>query len=352
MRVAGVLSAAQNHLRACEFSLAAEVAAEALGVLPPGAPAAARRTLLNIHGVALHLLDDGANAHESLAGALQVALRAASSGDGGHDSYADVGGTLGDLAANHIRNGELDAADAALKRGTYMLKRAYRPSPTASACLLNVRGCLHEARGELASALNAHQEAHSLLLSVPGEPPPPHAGWLQACRHGSAWAMIQLGDAAAAEMLCASDARADRLAPLDARERALAQSRYAIASLQRLYDDERVARGDGDGGGRDAPSRAAPTAEARRAEAMRELHIAAEALHTCLGDAHAEVHAAWHNLAVARAAIDATAADAEDTPSWQRHWQPALGAGLWLSETPAWQPTSATRTSPLERPDR
>ena len=193
-----------------------------------------------------------------------------------------------------------------------MLKRAYRPSIVARACLQNVRGCLLEAQGDDDAALDAHQEAHSLLCTVntTGDDPR-RAGWLQCTRHGSAWVMLRTGGAAAAEALAIADLCDERLQLLDAREQAFARSRHAIAALQRLSDDKAY-----DGG--------------LVASATLELHGVADALSICLGASHPETKGARSNLAVARAL---SVAAANDSPRlrWRQPWQPALGAALWRS---------------------
>ena len=87
--------------------------------------------------------------------------------------------------------------EQALKRANFMLKRAYRPSTLARACLLNVHGNLLAARGDDSAALDMHTEAHTLLCAAaqPAHASERHAGWLAACRHGSTWAMVRAGDA-------------------------------------------------------------------------------------------------------------------------------------------------------------
>ena len=326
MRAAAkALAACESHLRTGHLSLAASAADGGMKSLPNTAPSSLRRTLLNAQGVALHLLGESETAHECLSAALVVATHAAAAGEGGHDSYEDIGGTLGDLAANHIKMGQHDEAEAALKRGIFMLKRAYRPSSTVRACLLNVRGCLHEAQGDDVAALAAHEEAHSLLLATDAaHAHERHAGWLQACRHGSAWTMLRTGSAAGAVTLSAADTSDERLAPLDARERAFARSRHAIAILQRMLEAEQP-----------NIKLSEPRRIAAATLAAVDLNYAADELASCLGDGHAETVAARANHQAARRAIS------EGTsPTWTQHWQPALGAGLKPSPQIMWEPAS------------
>jgi hypothetical protein len=240
------------------------------------------------------------------------------------------------LAANHVAMGELELADAALRRGAYMLKRAYRPSGSAAACLLNVHGTLHEAHGDTSAALAAHTEAHAKLCAAEAarDAPDRFGGWLQACRHGSVWAMVRSGSAAAAETLAAADLSAERLDGLDVRERAFARGRHAVATLQRTHDE---AVGTAGTRTADAASR-----EGQRTEALQTLIGVAETLAATLGESHRETRAAWANVDVAHAAAATTRASTGVLClAWQQHWQPALGVGL-AAGLRALQPSSAT----------
>ena len=314
------LVTAISHLRSCRFSQAASIAEEALA---DSSAAPLRISLLNCRGVALHLLGKPGEANDYLATAVNEALSAASSGIGGDDSYLDIGGALGDLAANYLNLNELDEADKALKRGEYMLKRAYRPSPSAHACLLSVRGCLHDARGDVEAAFGAHQEAYAMLLRGGGasdEADDP--SWLQACRHGSWWALLRSGESslAAAEALALADLDEERLAPLNARDRAFARSRHAIAAVQRL---------------RDTYGETHSETHSMNEIPEHRLHVGVlesvvHALSECLGEDHYETDIAKANHLSAKHGLDARSG--ESNGAWTQHWLLAVGGGLRIGK--------------------
>jgi hypothetical protein len=97
MRTSSALASFAAHMRGCRLVQACSSAEEGVRALPAAAPAALRCTLLNAHGLVLHLLDDTATAHTQLSAAVQVATSAAAAGEGGHDSYLDIGGALSDV---------------------------------------------------------------------------------------------------------------------------------------------------------------------------------------------------------------------------------------------------------------
>lgn len=319
-----LLGTAERRLRGMRFGEAASCADDGLKLLlhehRHRATLGLRVTFHNLRGIALHLMGETAQAHAALSTAIDEATHAAVAGQGGDDAYMDVGGALNDLAANYIVSGDLEAADAALKRATYMLKRAYRPSAVARACVLNMRGCLLERHGDYAAALESHEEAHALLCAahVADGQHAQHAGWVQAARHGSVWAMLRLGHAPAAATLSAADLSEERMEPLDLRERAFARGRHAVAVLQQQQHDG---------------SSAVPTEshddQARAADqALRELQGVAESLAVCLGPAHPETQRAESNLLLAHAATRRNTSASPEPLPWQQPWQPALGVGL------------------------
>ena len=271
--------------------------------------------------------------------------------------------------------GEHELAAQSLKRASFMLRRAHRPSPAGRACLLNVHGLLHEARGQYAEAIDAHQESHRLLLSVTDAggvsgggaagstaaagpaaasrwprgaevTGPRSAGWLHAARTGSAWAMLRSGGRglAAADAIAHADLAADRLHTLDLRERAYARSLAAVTTLQRLSEASATTAVDGI---RSSAIDSVGTGDGEHAGGVRrrhdEMHRAISmlretegALTTLLGPEHVEVHGARQNLRVAHEALavapsgapgDGACGDALPL-AWHRHWQPAIGAAL------------------------
>ena len=321
---------AEAALATSQLRVAAAAASDGLSALPASsAPPTLQLALLNAQGIALHHLGDADTAQQSLEHALDVALHVARMG-AADDNYLGVGGCLIDLAANHLRRGDQVSAETALKRSGYMLSRAYRPSAAASGCLLVVQGLLHEARDEHQAAFDAQQKAHSTLLSshqlAASGPHGPHiAGWLQAARAGSIWALLSLGKPRAAETLAAADLQRIDGAADDGewapREREYARSLAAIATLE-LVDEE----GSG------------VTASARRREAIRQLHGCTTALDALLGDDHEEVVRARGNVEVAaRHAAERHAGQGAVAPrqEYQRHWQPSLGCGLAAAAPPA-----------------
>ena len=308
MRAAArALASAEAYLRACKLQAAAAAAEAGLRALPSNAPPSCHRLLLNAQGLALHLQGDNEAANDALQGALHAAKVAATAGDG-DDSYVDIGGVLSDLAAKHAALGDLDAADAALKRGAYMLSRAYRPSAAAKACLLNVRGCLFSVRGDDAAALSAHEEAFALLCATPSAPSPPRPSphssgatsddtipvhddllpsWEAACRAGVAWAMLRTGGTAGAEAIATSAMRTHG-SRMDAREEVYGRGLAAVAVLQRLQDGGSSGREgaiDGVRGGTAPGGRRRPDDECQRAVAA--LEGVASSLEGMLGGEHA-----------------------------------------------------------------
>ena len=310
MRKAGqCLARATRSYRLCDWHASVESAEEGLSqALPAAASLDVKRLLLNTQGLSLHLLGETEAAHERLTEALKMATAAAAGG--GHDAYVDIAGALGDVAANHIARQELSEAEAALKRGLFMLQRAYRPSSVARAVLLQVRGLMYEAQGEYTAAFDSHQDAHATLVATPPAPPLDDRApsWLQACRSGSTWALLQQGSSAAADALAAADVSgASRLTPLDPREKAFARSLAAITSLSAAATQ-------------DGPSGSALAAQMQGAATLRSV---VDELTACLGAEHQETCKARENAAMASGG----AAD-EMMMKWRRHWQPALGCGL------------------------
>ena len=135
-KAAELATSANRQLASLQLTAAAESAEMGLRALQPSAGSTARqmeRALLNVQGVALHLQGDYDSAHEQLEACIKLDAIPA-------DSYADLAGALSDSAANHIARGSVDEAEAALKRGAFMLRRSYRPSAAASAVLLRDGG--------------------------------------------------------------------------------------------------------------------------------------------------------------------------------------------------------------------
>ena len=340
---------ASTALAASRAEAAAAAASDGLAALPPSPAPTLQLGLLNAQGVALHLLGDVQAAHESLGRALVVALTVARDG-AGDDDYSGIAGCLIDLAANHLLAGDEGAAEKALKRSQFMLTRAYRPSETVHACLLNVQGLLHEARDEPKAALDAHQRAHHTLLEQRGAADAHIDGWVRAARAGSIWGLLRLERSQAAETLATADlARiADDRDGLGwpVREREYTRSLAAMATLMRidsLTNGQNGAREAGEG----------VPAAASRTMSVHRLHGVADALHA-LGVSHPEVLRARRNARVADTYASAPTSDGaagERSPSllgllqWQRHWQPALGSGFAARALPpTWPP-------PAENPD-
>ena len=314
---------AEAALAAAQHRAAVTAAADGLSALPTTTPTL-HLALLNAHGIALHHLGDLDGAHQSLTHALDVAQHIARRG-ASDDNYLGIGGCLIDLAANHLRRGEVDAADRALKRGKYMLARAYRPTQAATACLMVLRGMVHEARDEHKAALDAQQSACELLLkhghSGMAESAAPHAvSWLQAARSGSIWGLIALGKPRAAETLATADLQridADNSSMREQRE--FARSIAAIAALERLQHST------------ESSATATRTAQGRCVEILHEVAHALAIL--CGEQAHPEVVRAQANAEMA--ALHAAQSDSMGQGpmgtldlQWQRHWQPSLGCGL------------------------
>ena len=324
---------ASTALAASRAEAAAAAASDGLAALPPSPAPTLQLGLLNAQGVALHLLGDVQAAHESLGRALDVALTVARDG-AGDDDYSGIAGCLIDLAANHLLAGDEGAAEKALKRSQFMLTRAYRPSETVHACLLNVQGLLHEARDEPKAALDAHQRAHHTLLEQRGAADAHIDGWVRAARAGSIWGLLRLDRSQAAETLATADLA--RIADdrdgvcWPVREREYTRSLAAMATLMRIdspTNGSQGARAAGEG----------VPAAASRTMSVHRLHGVADALTHALGADHPEALRARRNARVADTFASAPTSDGgagERRPSllsllqWQRHWQPALGCGF------------------------
>ena len=318
------LKSADSLLSESSFRAAAIAADDGLAALPASPPQSLRLALLNVHGVALHLLGDLVGAHETLSDGLDVALASARSGTA-DDDYIGLGGVMTDLAANHVRRGDVHNAASLLKRSKYMLARAYRPSDLANACLHVCTGLMHEASGAYDAALDSQQSAHTLLCTPSLAQATDSfrlAGWTQAARAGSIWAMLRLERTKAAEVLALADLDPGRMQALGIQEQAFSQSLASIATLERMQEpSERACDG------------CVPSA-AHRVAATR-LHAVADALSGILGEEHEEVMVARLNSRRAQHALvgrpDGGAAEystAEQLEPWTRHWQPALGAGI------------------------
>ena len=324
VRAAQALSRAKTCLHQSRYAAAASAALEGLSHTCHSSHAATvRLQLLNARANAQQMGGLIVEAHDTLEEALDLALTTARSG-AADDDYIGIGGCLIDLAANHIKRGSTDTADAALRRAQYMLKRAYRPSSSAHACLLNVRGLLHEARGEHQSAFDAHQESHSALVGCSADQP--HSlVWVQAARSGSVWALLQMGKVDAAQMLAAADVARlhdDRAAAWPPRERHIACSLSALTDLQRAFCGR-------------------PPEKAGVREAALELRrVAADMAELVDSDDHEDVTLARRNAEVASRldkgldqSVEQSAAEDQDGLILreilrERHWQPALGVGL------------------------
>jgi len=329
-RSAQCFGRASTALAASRAEAAAAAASDGLAALPPSPAPTLQLGLLNAQGVALHLLGDVQAAHESLGRALDVALTVARDG-AGDDDYSGIAGCLIDLAANHLLAGDVGAADKALKRSQFMLTRAYRPSETVHACLLNVQGLLHEARDEPKAALDAHQRAHHTLLEQRGAADAHIDGWVRAARAGSIWGLLRLDRSQAAETLATADLA--RIADdrdgvgWPVREREYTRSLAAMATLMRIdspTNGSQGARAAGEG----VPAAASLTMSVHR------LHGVADALTHALGADHPEVLRARRNARVADTFASAPTSDGGagerrlSLLQWQRHWQPALGCGF------------------------
>ena len=349
---------ASTALAASRAEAAAAAASDGLAALPPSPAPTLQLGLLNAQGVALHLLGDVQAAHESLGRALVVALTVARDG-AGDDDYSGIAGCLIDLAANHLLAGDEGAAEKALKRSQFMLTRAYRPSETVHACLLNVQGLLHEARDEPKAALDAHQRAHHTLLEQRGAADAHIDGWVRAARAGSIWGLLRLERSQAAETLATADlARiADDRDGLGwpVREREYTRSLAAMATLMRI--DSMT---NGQNGAREA-GEGVPAA-ASRTMSVHRLHGVADALTHALGVSHPEVLRARRNARVADTYASAPTSDGaagERSPillgllQWQRHWQPALGSGFAARALPPKRAADGAPTwpPPAENPD-
>lgn len=329
-RSAQCFGRASTALAASRAEAAAAAASDGLAALPPSPAPTLQLGLLNAQGVALHLLGDVQAAHESLGRALDVALTVARDG-AGDDDYSGIAGCLIDLAANHLLAGDVGAADKALKRSQFMLTRAYRPSETVHACLLNVQGLLHEARDEPKAALDAHQRAHHTLLEQRGAADAHIDGWVRAARAGSIWGLLRLDRSQAAETLATADLA--RIADdrdgvgWPVREREYTRSLAAMATLMRIdspTNGSQGARAAGEG----------VPAAASRTMSVHRLHGVADALTHALGADHPEVLRARRNARVADTFASAPTSDGGAGErrlrllQWQRHWQPALGCGF------------------------
>jgi hypothetical protein len=298
-----------THLRDCDVALLEHdwhkaVSTSEAGLQTVSAPPAAQRVLFNSSGIALHFLGDHAAAKLQLDRALSIALDAAMQG-AASDDYTDLGGVLSDIAANHICRGELDDARTALKRGQYMVKRAYRPSHSANACLTCVQALLHEADGDPLAASAAHQEAHRLLLLLRSPPPTAsspignsvgaaHADrwqgdWLHACRSGSTRSLLNAGAAPAAATLANADLVEDRLATLEGPTRGRMRALATVVALE----CERQ-RGD------------AASFALQRDATLTTLRAAAAEFAEALGETHPDTLVAQANVAVAEAATRAS----------------------------------------------
>ena len=334
------LAEAVRHLQQANTSLtlhhlhpAASAAVDGLAALPQSSPASLQLALLNTHGVALHLLGEVDGAHATLTQALDIALGIGRTG-GADDDFVGLGGVLCDMAANHIRCGQADDAAAALKRSRYMLLRAYRRSESARACLLSCTGLLHEMTGDMEAALAAHEEAHAVLCSpraADGLPPRRVASWTQSARAGVIGCSLRLHRTRAADVLASAGVCKTRLEALCPIERGFARSLASISTLQR-----RAAPRDAT---EDAEAEAA--GEAAEAEtALAALRAVADSLASLMGPEHDQAKVARGNVAAAEAVLaDGTAL----TGGWERHWQPALGAGIAAALRPP-RPSYASTT--------
>ena len=325
-------SSAVSHVARAQFLPAVAAAREGLDATPFEA-LRLQRGLHNVLGLALHGSGDYVQAHAHLESAVKLAEECGRQG-AAHDAFVDVAGALGDLAANHIRLEQPQDAEKLLKRGAYMLKRAYRPSPTAQACLQSVDGWLAHARGDFDTAFTSHQASYSLLTTtgmlnnvdacqtgrLPQENWPPSRGrsepltistWTHAAMGGSIAALLSQQRrsprlAASADRLAASALEAISPDELDARCAPLARSNAALAMLA-------TARSDLAAGGNK------PASSDTKCNAASQLEEVAADLELLLGPQHS---------LVSKARLNAAAAAACRLDELDPLWQPALGAGL------------------------
>jgi len=320
------IAKAQAAIAASRHPEAVAAASEGLSALPASPPATLHLALLNAHGLAMHFLGELDAANDSLTHAVTI-----SNGGIADDEYIGIGGCLIDLAANHMRRGDTDAANVALKRSRYMLDRAYRPSNAARACHFNVRGLLHESCHEYEEAFEAQQQAHKLFMSAELDSCSLPISWKQASRSGSVAALLRLDRSKAAQTLITADMERmggyglvgtteDRCA---AHEMEYVRSLAAIASLLHLHDCSHLGA---------EPADEVSSARTRAALQLREV---AYSLGSIPGISCAEVSCAQQNADAAfryTAARDDPDRCKNNLPSlqWQRHWQPALGCGITI----------------------
>ena len=159
-----LLGEAEEALSRVQLDLCVDRAEEGLWAVSAGSASSClseRRALKNVLGIALHLEGNYEAAGAELQAALQLAEETGRRG-ATHDAFVDLAGCLGDLAANHVALGELDAAKMRVKRGLYMCTNAYRPSACALGCLLSTRGLLEEANDNPQAAVSPERNSNSL----------------------------------------------------------------------------------------------------------------------------------------------------------------------------------------------
>tara|TARA_B100000524_G_scaffold303443_2_gene178380 strand:- start:918 stop:1859 length:942 start_codon:yes stop_codon:yes gene_type:complete len=310
MAIAALLAQAEAALGRCSLSSCVEKAREAVetATRAENDPRLLRRAH-SLLGIGEHLSGRYASAQHELSEALDLAEAAARRGEA-HDAYVDIVGSLVDLAANSIQLGDgsptaCDDAAVLLRRGGFMIQRAYRPSQAAQASLLQVSGLLYAARGDHAGAFDKHQAALQKLC-LPGIATTARPGWRcwsHAAIAGSVSATIAQGQPEAASLLAAGGV-SEASDPWSA---AIASSNAAIAQLEVV----RHAKAGGGSGEREL---------ADTETAGASLHRAAAELGEILGEDHPSTRDARENAATLLLPCERW--------TFRALWQPAMGAGL------------------------
>jgi len=266
----------------------------------------AQRWVHNALGIAHHLAADWDEASSEFGIALELAEHLAQRGDA-HDAYVDLVGVLIDSAANDICCDDMNGAETKLKRGAYMLKRAYRPSHVARASLLHVEGLLHSARAQHDEALSKYNSAFA-LLSRPALSSA-FSAWTQAAMAATVSSLLVKGEHQAAARLADSAAASISTSEEhDVRTHCVAVANYAITQVECLR--ERARSGEQvDHGKVKAFEKELAHVSLRFAE-----HLGAE---------HPETQKAEANYSALK---DGTLPPV--TFTFQSHWLPAIGAGL------------------------